>query len=528
MRSWKKLLILSMVLVFVFTAFAAGCSNKNAGTAKSKDTFILATSNQAPALDPANASSNAVNRLVALLYDGLVTYAPDSTKVVGALADTWEASPDAKTFTFHIRKDAKFSDGSAVTADAVKFSFDRAMKVGKMAASAWSGIIADGTITVVDPSTVKFTLKDPTPSFLAMMATPAGLIVNPKVKDQYKGDDNGEGYLVDHAVGSGRYTVKSFTPNGDAVFVRNDKWYGQKSAIKNVIVRIVPEAATQRMMLEKGEIDMIEGRFLDWDTIVQLGKEDGITVPEVPGMDILRFILNSSKKPFNDIRVRKALAESIDYEGILKDIYGGHADRLLGGIPKGLLGYDANALKYEQNIDDAKKLLKDAGYPNGLTLELSAGPIDLWRKVATKVQSDAAKAGIKIEIREYALPALYQKMSGGDFAMGMSGWTPDYADPDYNVWYFFYSKNAGAGYNWAFLQDPNVDSLILQARNTVDEATRANLYKQITQITNEMSVYIPIAQPHAANPMRSWVKGYVLNPMNVWALPMELMSKNPQ
>ncbi len=381
MRSWKKLLILSLVLVFVLSAFTAGCSSNQAASAKSKDTFIYATSNQAPELDPANASSNAVNRLVSLLYDGLVTYAPDSTKVVGALADTWEASPDAKTFTFHIRKDVKFSDGTPVTADAVKFSFGRMMKVGKMAASAWTGLIDDNTIKVIDQSTVQFNLKDPTPSFLAMMATPAGLIINPKIADHYTADDPlGETWLATHSIGSGRYVVESYVPNGDGTFVRNDKWYGPKSSFKKFVLRVVPEVSTQRMLLEKGEVDMLEGRFLDWDTINALKGEQGITVVSAPTMDILQLIPNGSKKPFSDVRVRQALSMVVDYDGIIKNIYGGNAQRLYGAIPEGLMGADPNAFHYNFDPAKAKELLAEAGYPNGLDVELSIGPIALWQK----------------------------------------------------------------------------------------------------------------------------------------------------
>ncbi|HEY3314488.1 MAG TPA: ABC transporter substrate-binding protein, partial [Bacillota bacterium] len=511
----------------VSSVFVSGCkSGGGQPSAKAKDTFIYATANQAPELDPANGSSNAVNRLISLLYDGLITYAADSTKIVPALADTWEASPDAKTFTFHMRKDAKFADGSAVTADAVKFSFDRIIKVGKLAASSWSGIIFDDTVKVIDQSTVQFNLKESIPAFMAMLATPAGLIINPKIKDKYTSSDPiGETYLTTNSMGSGRYVVQTFTPNGDGVFVRNDKWFGPKSKIKKLVLRIVPEASTQRMLLEKGEIDMIEGRFLDWDTIEALRKTDGVAIAEGPTMDILRLIPNGSKKPFDNEKVRQALSMAIDYDSIIKDIYGGHAERLLGGIPKGLMGYDANAFRFNHDVEGAKKLLKEAGYPNGIEFELSMGPIALWQKVATKVQSDAAQAGIKISLREYALPALYKKLSDGDFALGMSGWTPDYADPDYNCWYFFYSGNAGPGYNWAFIKDKTVDDFLIKARSTVDATQRESYYKQITDITNKAATYIPIAQAYTANPMRKWVKGYVLNPMSNWALPLEQMSK---
>ncbi len=458
-------------------------------------------------------------------YDRLVTTKGETTDVQPCLATSWEANADASVWTFHLRKDAKFHDGSPVNAAAVKFTFDRILKIGKVAASLYKPYVDPAKIETPDDHTVVFKLKQSFPSFLQILTAAQGAIQSPKVLDHQTNNDLGQAWAVTRDFGSGAYTVESAKIGEEVRLLRNEQYWGPKGKFKNVVVKIVRETSTQRAMLEKGEVDMLNGRGFDWEILDILAKTSDVKVVERETFEIEYLCFNRTKKPFNDKRVREAVAKAIDYDSLLKGIYLNHAIRLNGPVPAGMMGHDKTIPVVAYNVEQAKKLLAEAGYPNGLEIEFSVGQNSSWPKLAVKLQSDLEKAGIRVKIRQYAWASYWDKMGTGDFQMCICGWHPDYADPSYNVFFLLHSSNAGPNYNYAFYRNPAVDKMIERAATISDQKERAKIYSDIQRTIATDYPYAWLAQLNTATPMRAWIDGYYLNPMNIWYLPLDEMTK---
>ncbi len=519
----------SLCLVILAIALAVpliGCSEPESLT--DEKVFVFATGHDTGSLDPAAGASNSQYAVLYDLYDRLVTIRGESTDVQPMLAESWEVNDDATEYTFYLRKDAKFHDGTPVNAASVKFSFDRILKTGKLGASMFKPYIDPNEIETPDEWTVTFNLKQAFPGFLPALGSGCALIHNPAVMQHEQDGDLGAAWAATNDCGSGPFILESATLGEQVVFKRNDDYWGQKPAFEKVIIQVVPEASTQRAMLEKGEVDMIDGRGLNWETLEQLAKTEGISVVDRETFDILYMIFNTEKAPFDDLKVRQAVASALDYDGIIEGIYLNHAVRLNCATPKGLFGHDESLPMPERDVERANELMVEAGHPDGFDVEFSIGQDAAWQKLAVKIQADLDEIGVRINIRQYAWSAYYEKLSAGDFNMALCGWTPDYADPQYNIWYFYYSENAGPGYNWAFYRDPEMDEMIMTAGSISDQAERQRLYTDLQARANADLPYLWLAQMKNGQPMRTWVKGYVMNPMNNWYVPFSQMSKTAE
>lgn len=491
------------------------------------DTFVVATAEDIPGLDPASAQSNTVFREVAVMYDRLVTIAGDSTKVQPQLATDWKVSDDGLTYTFHLNPAAKFHDGSPVDAEAVKYSISRQIQMAKIGSHVFDGILKPDGIKVVDPTTVEFHLEKPYAPFVNTLATTWGGIVNPAIAKAHETNgDFGEAWVTEHDAGSGPYKLVSFTRGQQVELAAVDHyWGGGDPSIKRVLIKIVPEASTRRLMLERGEADLTEE--LPADVLEKLRSENGIELHEQPEMRLVYIMFNAAKPPFDNPDVRKAFSEAINYDAIIRQIYLGHAIRARGPVPKGMLGWSEQVPVPSYNLDDAKKLLQKAGVQN-LTVEFStASGHDDWDKIALLLQSDLSQIGVTMKVQQYAWSTYLDKLVKGEFQFGIINWTPDYADPDYNSTYMLDSKNKGEGYNFSLWGDPRVDALLQKGRETTDEAQRQEIYTELQTIAAENTPYAWVAQTNAVVPTRSWVKAYVINPMNSWFIDFAKISKQP-
>ncbi|MGA9224788.1 MAG: ABC transporter substrate-binding protein [Mesobacillus sp.] len=489
------------------------------------EVFNFATNQDIPHLDPHGTAANTSFRVTYMLYDRLVTYDGTDTEVKPQLAEKWDVSDDGLTYTFYLNKEAKFHDGTPVTSEAVKYSFTRAIDIGKSAAGQFNKVITKDSFEIVDDHTIKITLEKPFAPFIKTLGTVFANIVNPKLAENH-GDDLGESYLADKDFGSGPYTLESWDRGQKMVLKANENYWGEVPKLKTVNIMIVNEPSTARLMLEKGEVDLLDYSMLSPDVMKQMEGTEGIDIITQPGYQIDDIAINIEKKPLDNVKVRQALAHAVNYDSINNDILLGAGKRIGGIIPEGMFGYNPDVKQYDFDLDKAKALLEEAGLGKGFETEILISENNEVRKnIAVMMQSDFKKIGVDLKIKTLAWPTFLETVTSGGHQLALAAWTPDYADPDYNLWYFAHSSSKGPGFNLAFYENSKVDQLLEEGRKTVDEGRREEIYQEIQAIMSEEVPYIFPAQRLVQATQRTWVKGYEINPMNTWYVPFQKMTK---
>lgn len=463
-------------------------------------------------------------------YDTLVTVEPpDVTKIQPKLATKWEISPDGTTYTFTLRSGVKFSSGNPLTARDVKFSFMR-LKTLKDNPSFFMDDVKD--VVVVNDTTVKVILSAPNVAFLAVLAAVPTGIIDSKTVMAHGGTDAANAKDVDKATewlnqnsaGSGPYILKGWTKNVEAVMERNPNYWGPRPKFARIVFRHVKSGSTQREMLERGDVDV--AMDFDPDLAAAVRGNPKIEVVEGLTMNLVYLGLTSSKensKELADKRVRQAISYAIDYDGILQGLMRGAGDRPPGTIPLGLLGVD-KSMNRKQDVNKAKALLKEAGYPNGFTTKLTyyqgllGAPAEA---LAAKLQSDLAAVGIRVTLDPKERTVAFSEYRGGKSVMILTGWSPDFLDPD--PWADAFYKAKGVVPKRLHWENARTTELTLTARKEQDPAKRTALYREIQQIGLEESPHVMLVQPKNYVGVRPIIKGYVIHP--IWFVSLQHLSR---
>lgn len=488
----------------------------NSTSTNLRKTLVVGQPFDVASLDPHRMNEHTTVQAEGQMYETLLHLDPnDPSRLIPGLALTWTANADLTVFTFNLRKNAVFSTGNPVTADDVKFSLDRLWNL--QASPAF--IMTDyKSIDVIDPYTVRITKVSPDAAFLAKMTFTMCAIIDSKVAKEHGAVSDITAITADKAeaffntptsIGSGPYMFGSYAPNDRMVLVRNPKYWGPAPAIDKIILQSVPEVAAERQLLESGSIDIATG--IDYPTASQLEQNKGINISYVPTLSFIYLFMTASpqiSKPLSNPLVRQAVERAIDYKGILA-LANGHAQRPPTTIALGMAGADT-VPPIQENLDEAKQLLAQAGYPNGFEVPFPYGQsidynIDRGL-VATKLQSDLARVGIKLDLQPLSGTAALEKFRSGTMPFGISGWDPDYVDPDTYV-----------GTMWAspvnFLtkrlhyKNPAVDQLWLQSLST-SGAARVQVYKQLQEIFQKDAVLQALIQPDFIMASSDKVSGY--------------------
>ncbi|MCL4439208.1 MAG: ABC transporter substrate-binding protein [Firmicutes bacterium] len=509
----KRLLPVLLVLLALLVSGCGGEEKKQNVSKSPSDTLIIGMAMDLATLDPAVSMDNASWKITYPCYDRLVKYKTEngkgSTEVEPMAAESWQVSPDGKEWTFTLRKDIKFHDGSPLNAQAVKFSFDRVLKMAKGPADYFPTL---ASVDVVDDNTVKFTLKAAFPPFLYTLATNAGSIINPKVMEHEKDGDMASGWLGEHTMGSGPYQLVEWNREQHLKLAAVDNYWGGQPALKTILTKIVKDPSAQRLQLENGDIDIAEG--IPVDQLEPLEGNQDIKILENPSLLVNYVYLNNKKKPLDNSKVRQALNYAVDYDGMIKGVMQGNATQVKGPIPQGLWGHDPNVKQYKLDLDKAKQLLAEAGYPQGFTLKLLYSDYKpWWEQEALTIQDNLSKIGVKVELEKLAWATLRDKVDRADFDICLGVWSPDYADPHMFMNYWFDSNNHGLAGNRAFYKNDQVDQLLREAARISDQKKRTELYRQAQDIVMEEAPYILLFQNNTLLPMRKNIEGYVYNPM---------------
>jgi peptide/nickel transport system substrate-binding protein len=494
------------------------------GSGADKDTLVVGVSSDVHTLDPAVSSDNYDWRQIYPAYDRLMKYkvvnGEGSTEVEPMAAESYTVSPDSLEWTVKIRQGITFDDGTPLDAKAVKFSFDRVLKIGKGPADNLGAI---KTVDVVDDHTVKITLKSPFGPFLQTLATDAASIVNPNVITHEKNGDLAQGWLAQNMDGSGPFKMTEWSRGERFVLAARDTYWGPKPKLKRVIVRFMRESSDQRMALENGDIDIAEGILID--QIPALEKNPNVVVRRYPSQLVEYVYLNCEKPKLQNKLVRQALNHAVDYQGIISHVLRGNGVQMRGPVPKGMWGHKPDVLQYQRDPAKAKALLKQAGMEKlDLTLIYSERRPS-WEQIAAILQSNFADIGVNLKLELMANPTLREKIDRGDFELCLGAWSPDYADPSMFMNFWFDSKNFGLPGNRSRYASTQVDELIRKSLSLSDVKARTELYHQAQAIIMDDAPYIFLYQTQTMVPMRKAVQGYVFNPMLESMYNFEAISK---
>ncbi len=516
MRNWLKYALLAGALIAFSPPAMAETPADTLVMAKQIDDII--------SFDPAEAYELSGIEILANTYDRIMRFEPtDITKLVGGVAESVSVSDDGRTFTFKIRPGMKFASGNPITAQDAAFSLQRVIKLEKtpvflLLQLGWNKDNVDKLVTAVDDSTLQVTItEDFAPSLVyALLSSVVGSVVDMKVAMEHQADgDFGYNWLKTNSAGSGAYNIKSWKPNETVVLEANPNYRGDPAKLNRVVIRHVPEAAAQRLMLEKGDTDI--ARNLTPDQIAGLAGNADVVVTSVPEALLYYIGLNLKQKELQDPRVRQALRYLVDYDGMANSFLKGsqqvHQSFWASGFWASL---DENP--YKLDPDKAKALLAEAGYPDGFSIDLDAPNFAPFTNMAQSVQETMAKGGIKVNILSSEMKPMLTKYRARQHQMLMVYWGPDYMDPHTNADGFANnpdnsdeakSKPLAWRNSWF---DPEVNAMTAAAVRERDEAKRKQMYLDLQKKVMDVGSYIIMFQATSQRADRANVKNFVQGP----------------
>ena len=403
-----------------------------ASSAADAKTLVVASGADAVTLDPQVAFDGQSPLLWRAVYENLIKYEGDTLDIVPNLAESYEVSKDGLTYTFKIRPGITFTDGAPLDAAAVKLSIERQIGVEQGIGYVFANVSA---LETPDDMTFVMTLSAPSDSVLSAFAGMyAPYIISPKAITENEQDgDWAQGWLRDNMVGTGPYVLDSYSQSQQAVFSRNPDYWGgwDGEHFDQIIVSYVKEPATERLLLEQGEVDV--ALFLPDDAVEELDGTEGIVVTDVPSWNLYYLVLPCREGPTADKKVRQALSYGFDYETWVADVMRGKAQQARGPIPSNFLGFNPNTPQYTYDPDKARALLAEAGYPDGgFTIDYTYETGYFWKRPLGELfQANMADLGITVNIQELSPSAWYELMSNPETAHHAFGlvWWPTLKTP---------------------------------------------------------------------------------------------------
>lgn len=461
------------------------------------------------------ASWNTYDRLIThariQLPDGTWTY--DYTSFEPELAESWELSEDGKSATFHLREDATFHDGAPVTAADVKWSFDRAVAVGGFPAIQMgaSEMTSADQFVVIDDHTIRVDFPKPNKLILPNLAVPIAKIVNSELAKSHATDDDPWAleWVGKNDAGGGAYMVESWKPGSEIVFARFDDWKsGPLPFFKKIISRQIASAGTRRALLEKGDADLSFN--LPPKDFSELIEKDDLTIIGTPvDAELLYIDLLTSKPPFDNPKVRQAVAYAIPYQDVLDTALYGRGIGMFGGPGDPTTTDWPQPSPYTTDLEKAKALLAEAGYPDGFktTLSYDVSTASTREPIALLVQDSLKKIGIEVEIEKIPGADWYTRLAKKDMPMDIMSFKAWLNYPDY-YFYWTYDGANNSVFNAMDYVNPAMDKLIAAARFESDPAKYEEQVKGFIKIAFDDVPRIPLVQDFRDVAMQKTIEGY--------------------
>ena len=484
-------------------------------------------------LDPARYTDIHSMAVAANLYDGLVQF-DDQLKVVPAIASIWKISRDSRTYTFILRDDVKFHHGRIVTADDFVFSFSRILhpdtespvtslflKIKGAQAYRRGEAAAVAGLRAPQPHLLQIELEEPFAPFLSILA-----MINAKVVPHDLPDLD----LARRPIGTGPFRLADWRPGERITLTANGDYFAGAPYLDGLRFVIYTDGGAEQIFadFQQGKLDQAPIPRGLYERV--MASSGDYSVVSQPGLNVTYVGLNTRVAPLDDARVRRALNHAVDTDRIVDNIHRGTGVPARGILPPGIAGFNPDFPGYSYAPDQARALLAEAGYPDGVGFP----PLQLWivsksdhvRQTAQAIRGYLAELGVKVEVRSAANWKTFKEViASGQAGLFYAAWHADYPDPDN---FFFPLAHSTSQYNRMRFSEPDIDKLIEQARVEIDYLQRAQLYRQAEQLVMSQA---PIISLHTASTnyvFQPWVRGVQTSRLGSTYLPYRKIWFDPQ
>ena len=563
---------LLLVVLLIAALVLPACEDGKGGEINNPDTFVYATIGGIDSLDPAYSYDTASGESEQCIYETLLFFDGESTtEFVPMLATEWTVSADGKTYRFKIREGVKFHNGNDLTPEDVEYSFERGMVQDYGAGPQWmffepllGGMssrdveprrpLSEITNTVeVDGQWVQFNLVAPYEPFLQILCGPWGSILDKEwciENGDWDGTEasyealndppSGGSPLQSIAMGTGPFELERWEPGVEISMTRNDNYWQAPANFERLIIKVVDEWATRKLMLEAGDADSV---YVPRAYISELEGVEGLTLyKDLPQINLDAFFFQFDISPestfvgsgqldgagipldfFTDLDLRMGVTLAFDWDTYIKDALLGEGIQANSPVIEGLSYYNPDLPKHSMDLTQAEEHFKAAWggevWEKGFTLTLCYNAGNLPRRTACQIlQENLLSINPKFVVNVQAMqwPTLLRGMYTGLLPMFQIGWLPDFTDAHNFAVPFLHSQGTFSG--WQNYNNPTADALIAQGIGSTDPAERQSVYDQLGQIYYDDVPGILLAQPVGRRYMRDWVQGFYFNP----ALPSNL------
>ena len=466
---------------------------------KDMSQLVIAQEGEARSLDPHFVNDGFSLRISKILFSRLVEN-DENMKIIPGLAKTWK-NINGTTWEFQLKEGVKFHSGKELTAEDVKFSFERMMNSPRI-----SFILPPiKNIEIIDKYKFRIITIRPFGPLISQLTHPALAILN---KDQI--NNNFEEFIA-NPDGTGPYKFLSWNRGEKILLKKNENYFGKIPYFETILIKIVPEAMNRTIMLETGEADIaiaispIDEKIIEKNMDLNLLKRVSISYTYIG--------LNMKKDIFKDKKLREAINYSIDREGIIDTVLNGDGQEADSPIATEVFGYSSKIKTYKYNIEKSKSLLNSIKNIPTLSLAVMSGGIE--PQIAEVIQSNLKEIGINVQI-EVLEPAAYWERTGlGQYDMFIGSWAAATGDADYGLYPTHHSSNFGVAGNRTFYKNEQVDKLLTQGRETIDEEKRKQIYEKIQKMIVDDSTEIMLYYKVLNAGIRKNIKGFKLYPIPI-------------
>jgi oligopeptide transport system substrate-binding protein len=530
----SALLVSILTSAFSFLSFGCRTGPSPLRFASGAMVLQLASRDDIPTLDPAAGYDTASWMFEQMLFDSLVRYSDAGVELVPDAAIRWESSADARTFTFHLRPDIRFSSGRAVTSADFKYEIERVLDPANNSqgieyyraitgAEQYSRGQAKSVagIDTPDPQTIIFHLTAPDPIFVAKIAMPFAAAVPREAVAKYGKD------FSRHALGSGPFMLKEWRSGQRIVLVKNSFYFIKGLPhLDAVVEQMGVDDNLEWLKYETGEIDISAIPPAEFPYVMKTPRLKALTLKLVMlATDYLG--MNCQMPPFTDIRVRRAFNYAINKEKFIA-VFNHRGVPASGILPPGLPGYDPRIRGYPYDPAKARRLLEQAGIPRNFAPQLWIRADETQMMLAQSIQQDLALVGINVLLKPVAWPPFLEAIrQPGTVALELSGWEADFPDPENFLEVLFARKQWGANNN-SFYYNPQVDALFAQAARLTNMKERYAIYDEAQKIIVADAPWVFLYYPIAYVIRQPWVHDYVLNPMRPTRLERVWLDPHPE
>ena len=494
----------------------------------------LASRDDVPTLDPVAGYDTASWAFEQMLFDTLVRYSDSGVDLVPDAAVRWESSADARTYTFHLRNDIRFSNGRGVVSADFKYEIERVLDPSNNSqgieyyraisgAEQYSGGRAKTVagIETPDPRTIIFRLRSPDPIFLAKVAMPFAAAVPREAVARYGRD------FSRHAMGSGPFMLKEWKSGQRIVVVKNPYYFVKGIPLLDAVVeQMGVDENLEWLKYETGEIDVSAIPPAEFPYVMKKRRLKALTLRLVMlATDYLG--MNCQMQPFTDVRVRRAFNYAINKNKLLA-VFNRRGVPASGILPPGLPGYDPAIQGYPYDPAKARQLLEQAGIARNFAPQLWIRADETQMMLAQSIQQDLALVGIHALLKPVAWPPLLEAIrQPATVELALTGWEADFPDPE-NFLEVLFARNQWGSNNNSFYFSPRVDALLAEAARLTEKKERYLIYDEVQKIIVGDAPWVFLYYPVAYVIRQPWVHGYVLNPMRPTRLERVWLDPHPE